>query len=148
MLEQIEKAARPIERQSALFLVVRDDQFLIELRVKKGSGFYGQYRIPGGEIEPGEMPVEAAFREATEEIGIMPKRLVYLDTFNEVSLNNQFMRLHGFVIPEFAGEVRQMEPNKSILIWMSPKEACQKVLLASGRLTLNLTEDFLSREYQ
>ena len=58
---------QPGERATLLF-VVRDGQILL-IRKKRGLGA-GKINGPGGRIEPGETPREAALRETREELGI------------------------------------------------------------------------------
>ena len=54
-------------------LVVRDGKILTGLRRTEGT-FCG----PGGHIEDGETPEQAALRETQEEFGITPTELIYL----------------------------------------------------------------------
>jgi len=49
-------------------------QFPMIKRVEDGYVHSGQVGFPGGRIEADESPVEAALREAKEEIGLNPKR--------------------------------------------------------------------------
>ncbi len=56
-------------------LVVRDGKILVGLRRTEGT-FCG----PGGHIEEGETPEEAAVREALEEFGITPAELIHIGT--------------------------------------------------------------------
>ncbi|HUF60864.1 MAG TPA: SMC-Scp complex subunit ScpB [Verrucomicrobiales bacterium] len=59
----------PRER-SVLVFVRKDDQVLL-IRKKRGFGA-GKVNAPGGKIDEGESPLEAALREAEEEAGIVP----------------------------------------------------------------------------
>jgi 8-oxo-dGTP pyrophosphatase MutT (NUDIX family) len=144
MIEVREEGRKPVERECVLFLLTKDNRFLTELRVKKGSGFYGRFRIPGGEIEDGELPAQAAFRECFEEHGVVVKDMVHLDTFEEVTLNNQLVRLHAFLITNYIGEPRQLEPGKSLLYWFDENVVFDKLTLASSRLVLNKATQYLS----
>ncbi len=137
---------RPSEIEGVIFLLYKDGKFLIEKRVKRNSGFYGHYRIPEGEIEKGENSLDAAKREAEEETAVNVKRAIFLDTFNSVTLNSGFHRFHAFLVIDFEGEVWCMEPDKSILEWVTPSEARQKLELASSRLVLFLAERKLIEE--
>ncbi|MCX6704282.1 MAG: NUDIX domain-containing protein, partial [Candidatus Woesebacteria bacterium] len=115
MIEVENEGRKPSGREGVLFLLTKDNRFLTELRVKKGSGYYGRFRTPSGEIEDGEMPSQAAFREAFEELGVIVKRMVHLDNFEAVTLNNQLVKLHAFLITDYVGEPKQLEPEKSLL---------------------------------
>ena len=63
----------PVEEQVHLVLTVRAAHL---------SNHAGQISLPGGRVEPGEQPVEAALREAWEEIGIPVDELVVLGSLS------------------------------------------------------------------
>ena len=50
---------------------VRKTGQLLLIRKKRGLGA-GKVNAPGGKIEPGETPLEAAVRETREEVGVVP----------------------------------------------------------------------------
>lgn len=58
---------KPQERATLLF-VIRNGQILL-IRKKRGLGA-GKINGPGGRLEPGETPAQAAVRETREELGI------------------------------------------------------------------------------
>lgn len=58
---------------AAGLLLVSDDLVLLQLRAN--SHHAGTWSTPGGSLEPGETPLEAAVREVHEEIIGVPARL-------------------------------------------------------------------------
>lgn len=60
---------QPGERAVLLF-VIRDGEILL-IRKKRGLGA-GKINGPGGRVEPGESPAEAAVRETREELLVAP----------------------------------------------------------------------------
>ena len=68
----------------------------------------GQWALPGGRIEPGESPTEAALREVQEEIGLPLPATQVLGCLDDYATRS------GFVITPvvvWAGPVRQLQPN-------------------------------------
>jgi 8-oxo-dGTP diphosphatase len=59
----------PRERANLCF-ILRDGELLL-IRKKRGLGA-GKINAPGGKIEPGETPLQAAIRETQEEVGLTP----------------------------------------------------------------------------
>ena len=57
------------ELRIALALVWRDGRLLITRR-REGAHLGGYWELPGGKIEPGETPEQAAVRETIEEVGV------------------------------------------------------------------------------
>ncbi|MBR0652650.1 CoA pyrophosphatase [Roseomonas terrae] len=75
--DDLERAARAggrsIEAAVLVPIVLRDDPtVLLTLRSARLTAHAGQVAFPGGRIEPGETPEEAALREAQEEVGLDP----------------------------------------------------------------------------
>ena len=58
------------QRVATLLFVLRDGEVLL-IEKKRGFGA-GKVNGPGGHVEDGEGPVEAAVREVEEEVGITP----------------------------------------------------------------------------
>ncbi len=54
------------------FLVAADGSLLLQLRDDKAPAYPSVWGLPGGAIEPGETPIEAAVRELMEETGLAP----------------------------------------------------------------------------
>ena len=68
----------------------------------------GQWALPGGRIEPGESPEQAALREVEEEIGLQ------LDGAHVLGCLDDYATRSGFVITPvvvWAGAVAQLQPN-------------------------------------
>ena len=57
----------------------------------------GQVSFPGGRIEPGEEPLEAALREAHEEVGLEPGRVEVLGRLDETLVLATGFRLTPWV---------------------------------------------------
>lgn len=63
-------------------------QLLFEFRARSLRGQPGETCFPGGRVEPGETPKQAALRESFEEIGLPPKSieiLASLDVVQDIS---------------------------------------------------------------
>jgi 8-oxo-dGTP pyrophosphatase MutT (NUDIX family) len=85
-------------RAAAVVICVIDDpdgpHVLMIKRAYRGMNG-GQWAFPGGKIEPGERPVQAALRELHEEIGLA------LDESDVVGRLDDFVTDSGFVISPF-----------------------------------------------
>jgi 8-oxo-dGTP diphosphatase len=69
-LADIEWAAWTPQERATLLFVVRDGEMLL-IHKKRGLGA-GKINGPGGHIEPGETPWQAAIREVQEELRVTP----------------------------------------------------------------------------
>lgn len=80
-------------------LVVQDGRFLCGTRLKGGS-----VGGPGGHIEAGESPEDAAIRETREEFGITPKDLMPVAFLSD--LKPPCCPSHVFLCTDFDGSIR------------------------------------------
>lgn len=80
-------------------LVVQDGRFLCGTRLKGGS-----VGGPGGHIEAGESPENAAIRETQEEFGITPKDLMPVAFLSD--LKPPYCPSHVFLCTDFDGSIR------------------------------------------
>jgi len=104
----------PTERATLLF-VIRDGQILL-IHKKKGLGA-GKINGPGGRIEDGETPIEAAVREVEEELLVTPTgvktagelRFQFVDGFS----------IHGYVFTAEDCDGEPQETDEATPIWTS-----------------------------
>lgn len=80
-------------------LVLQDGRFLCGTRLKGGS-----VGGPGGHIEAGESPEDAAIRETQEEFGITPKDLMPVAFLSD--LKPPYCPSHVFLCTDFDGSIR------------------------------------------
>ena len=80
-------------------LVVQDGRFLCGTRLNGGS-----IGGPGGHIEAGESPEDAAIRETREEFGITPKDLMPVVFLSD--LKPPYCPSHVFLCTDFDGSIR------------------------------------------
>ena len=99
----------PVWRATLLF-VFRGDEVLL---IHKKTGFgRGKINGPGGRLEPGETPREAAIREVEEEVLITPVEVAPCGELYFQFLDG--LSIHGFVYRAegFTGEPRETREAK------------------------------------
>lgn len=99
---------------ASVALIDRDNVLLIQ-RARKP--YFGMWSLPGGRLEPGETPEQAAQREIAEEVGLncfrlMPVRKLYLGD------EGQFV-LQVFATEAFEGNV-VISDEVSAYRWIKP----------------------------
>lgn len=115
MTPAADRPAKPIKR-IALAILRRDGKFLLQLR-PGGGAFGGLWEFPGGKIEPGESPEEAAEREVLEELNcsVRAERLLgtashdYEDFSVELYVVLCFLPASSVPVPLAAAEVRWID---------------------------------------
>jgi 8-oxo-dGTP diphosphatase len=94
----------------------RDGRVLLAERTARqlAAGFW---ELPGGKIEPGETPVQAAARELAEEIGIQGEALAPWIMY-EHAFTRKVVRLHFFHVVRWSGTPHGREGQR--LAWVDP----------------------------
>ena len=91
-------------RDRATVVVIRDGVVL--LARDDGSAFFN---MPGGGIEAGEPPDEAATRELREETGLIAARVEGLFVWDSTSHRHHVYRIETEGEPKAGGEVAELE---------------------------------------
>jgi 8-oxo-dGTP diphosphatase len=98
-----------------LVFVVKDTSVLL-IRKKRGLGA-GKINAPGGRLEPGETPLEAAVRETREEVGITPLDLSYAGVNLFQFVDGYSIHVDVFKARNFEGE--PVETEEATPLWTS-----------------------------
>jgi 8-oxo-dGTP diphosphatase len=117
-------------------VIRKDGQILLGLR--KGSHGAGEWGLPGGKVDPGESPIQAAAREVYEEHEILVSGLRPLPfwSYDEFPAHRRHF-LTTFVVCEWlSGEPRIVEPDKCEQVgWFSPRMPPRPLFSALGELS-------------
>ncbi|MDW6004583.1 NUDIX hydrolase [Vibrio mangrovi] len=101
------------------FLLVEDEQVLLEKRSKFKECDPEIIAIPGGHIEQGESQQEALLREIQEELGVIPKSYSYLCSLYHPTTELQL--LHYYVVSKWDGDISSFEADE--VFWCELSEA-------------------------
>ena len=94
--------------------VIREGKILLAQRIHPDKPGWGMYAMPGGTIEAGENPHQAARREVKEETGL---RTRYVEDLGQWHWNEDWHPEHAWLTLYMAatvedGEAKQTEPLK------------------------------------
>ncbi len=99
--------------QATLLFVIRNGHILL-IHKKRGLGA-GNINGPGGRLEPGETPIEAAVREVQEELCITPTNVAYRgELFFQFTDGHS---IHGIVFTASNFEGTPTETDEADPIW-------------------------------
>ena len=120
-------------REAVRCFLVKDNKVVV-IKYKSGNIKEGYYDIPGGKIEKGETPEEAAIREMKEETGIKVKKLKSKGKMI-IEYPKRIFNLTIFFSDECEGEPQEFEENTSE--WIDIEELLKKEKRLSNIMILD-----------
>lgn len=120
-------------REAVRCFLVKDSKVVV-IKYKSGNIKEGYYDIPGGKIEKGETPEEAAIREMKEETGIKVKKLKSKGKMI-IEYPKRIFNLTIFFSAECEGEPQEFEENTSE--WIDIEELLKKEKRLSNIMILD-----------
>jgi len=112
-IEEIDWNAWEPQQRATLLFVIRGEQILL-IRKKRGLGA-GKINGPGGRIDPGETPLEAAIREVQEELCVTPIGVRYCGELRFQFLDG--LSLHGYVFTATDCDGDPQETEEATPLW-------------------------------
>ena len=97
------------------FILLKDNQVLLEKRAKNKEYDPNLIAIPGGHIELGETQEQALFRELKEELNIVPNSYVHLCSLYHPT--GELQLIHYYVVNRWQGEILSLEADE--VTWYS-----------------------------
>ena len=113
LIEEIDWGCWRARDPATLVFVVQNGSILL-IRKKRGLGA-GKINGPGGRVEPGESPMEAAVREAEEELTITPLGLRFAGQNRFQFIDGYSIHVHVFSASDYRGEPR--ETAEAVPLW-------------------------------
>ena len=112
-IEEIDWKAWVPQQRATLLFVIRGGQILL-IRKKRGLGA-GKINGPGGRIDPGETPLEAAIREVQEELCVTPTGVRDCGELRFQFLDG--LSLHGYVFTATDCDGDPRETEEATPLW-------------------------------
>jgi len=102
-------------------LVYRDHKVLLAKRLAPDKPGCGLWAMPGGTVEPGETPEQAAEREVNEETGLEVVALDRMPLWHWTADWAEHPWLTLYFLANVRGEAQNLEPHKqSDWCWFEP----------------------------
>ena len=102
-------------------VVLRDSDGRILVVRKRGTS---RYMLPGGKIEQGETPAQAALRELHEEVGaeLELESLIFLGEWTAPAANEAGLTVHGHIFEHPWIDGLAVRAEIEDLLWLHPDE--------------------------
>ena len=128
-----------IERRVAVvFLVDPEGRILMQHRDRHAKVSPNQWAMPGGKIEEGETPEEAARREVREETGLDagPLEPYFVGTRPSVITADGEVEMHAYCGPTDARQEDVVLGEGQAMVFLTPQEALARDLGVTAALLL------------
>jgi 8-oxo-dGTP diphosphatase len=128
-----------IERRVAVvFLVDRQGRILMQHRDAHAKVSPNQWAVPGGRVEPGERPDEAARREIHEETGLTVDEIEHFwtGTRPSVSQPDGLVEVHAFYAATNAEQDDVVLGEGQAMVFLPPEEALARDLGVTAAIVL------------
>lgn len=114
------------------FILIKNNQILLEKRKTTNLVDPGLVAIPGGHCEANESLEDTLFREIKEELGITPLRFNYLCTLIHQSQETE--KINYFVVSKWDGDIQNNEADA--IFWIDFKES-YKIDIETDKVAIN-----------
>jgi len=98
-------------QEEAVLCFVCDKEKILLIEKKRGLG-KGKVNGPGGRIQPGETPLQAAIRETKEEVGVTPINPQQVSLIDFLFSDGYSLRCYVFLCNSYVGTVIETEEAK------------------------------------
>lgn len=123
----------PKDRATLLFIFQGNQILMIDK--KRGLGA-GKINGPGGRLEPGETPLEAAIREVEEEVCVTPTGISQVGELRFQFTNGY--SIHGYVFIATGYQGSPKETKEAIPLWIAIDNIPYDKMWADDRLWMPL----------
>ncbi|MET0422796.1 MAG: NUDIX domain-containing protein [Actinoplanes sp.] len=123
------------------FLVDRQGALLLQLRDGNAPYYPHVWGLPGGAVEPGETPAEAAVRELWEETSLTPSAPIRL--YERQDLPAQSRVKHYFYAPTTAAQTDVVLGEGAAMLFIPPAEVLSRPFTPG---TEEMIESFLASD--
>jgi 8-oxo-dGTP diphosphatase len=124
---------KPVERATLLF--IRRNGKLLLIHKKLGLGA-GKINAPGGRLDPGETPRQAAIREVQEELCVTPTGVKKAGELLFQFTNGH--SIHGYVYTATGFRGRPKETREATPLWISEENIPYHRMWADDRIWVPL----------
>lgn len=132
--EDIDWSRWQAQQPAVLLFVVRDGRVLL-IHKKRGLGA-GKINAPGGRLDNGELPVQAAVREVQEELRVTPTGIEHCGELCFQFVDGLSIHVEVFRASDCEGEPQ--ETDEAIPIWTPLEKIPFEQMWADDRLWIPL----------
>lgn len=123
---------------TAVLTFIRHDGQVLLILKKRGLG-HGKFNAPGGRLEAGETPEQAAVRETQEEVGLTPQGLRFAGRLDFAFTDGYSLRCHVFTASSYVGVLA--ETDEAAPFWCNETALPYARMWADDRLWIPLMLD-------
>jgi 8-oxo-dGTP diphosphatase len=120
-------------QERAVILFILDGDQLLLIHKKRGLG-HGKINGPGGRLESGETPRDAAVRETQEEVGLTADNLTECAVLRFIFTNGYLLEVTVFTAESYSGEM--VETDEAKPFWCKQAEIPYERMWADDQLWL------------